>query len=236
MNCLSNDNTFKLPYRKRFGFTLIEVGASLALLALITSTVLVVMNRCIEAAIDSRTKMEAFELARENIEKLLASTSVKDTADFGVSETNPDLNWETVVETFYEPITSRMWVQAVCSGSYIDTKGELQSVELTCWLTDITRKDINKILEQQRREDEYLRELAELDAFGDDAEGMMLHVEYLILTGDYQQAYEILEEVKLIFPESPEAGRAETIQRDIEKKMDVPSQEDFELDKIMDLQ
>jgi len=183
------------------GFTLIEVIASLMVLTLITTTVLVVMNRYIETAIDLRLRMQAFELARENMEVLLGADSVQDTAEFGTSEINPDLQWETVVETFYEPITSRMWVQGVCSAGYTGSDGEIQTVELTCWLTDVTEGDLKKILEQEKREKEYLEELAEMDAFGDDAEGLMLHADYLTLTGDYEGAAAILEEIQYSFPD-----------------------------------
>ncbi len=206
--------------RGKGGFTLIEVVASLAVLTLITTSVLVVMNRCIEAAIDSRARIQAFELARENMEKLLGSDSVQDTAKFGTSEINPDLRWETVVETFYEPITSRMWVQGICSVGYTDSDGEIQTVELTCWLTDVTQSDLKKILDQEKRELEYLEELAEMDAFGDDAEGLMMHAEYLTLIGDYEGAAGMLEEIQYNFPESDEAARAETMQEKIEEVAD----------------
>lgn len=215
MNCRSNDNMFKR--RRKGGFTLIEVGASLLILALITTSVLVVMNRCIETAIDSRARMQAFELARENMEKLLGSDSVQDKAEFGTSEINPDLRWETVVETFYEPITSRMWVQGICSVGYTDSGGEIQTVELTCWLTDVTESDLKKILDQEKRELEYLEELAEMDAFGDDAEGLMMNAEYLTLIGDHAGAAEMLEEIQYNYPESDEAIQAEIMQENIEE-------------------
>ena len=218
MICLSNDNMFKR--RGKGGFTLIEVGASLLILALITTSVLVVMNRCIETAIDSRARIQAFELARENMEKLLGSDSVQDTAEFGTSEINPDLRWETVVETFYEPITSRMWVQGICSVGYTGSDGEIQTVELTCWLTDVTESDLKKIRDQEKREREYLEELAEMDAFGDDAEGLMMHAEYLALIGDHAGATEMLEEIQYNFPESDEADKAETMQEKIEEVAD----------------
>jgi len=188
-------------------------------LTLITTTVLVVMNRYIETAIDLRLRMQAFELARENMEVLLGADSVQDRAEFGTSEINPDLQWETVVETFYEPITSRMWVQGVCSAGYTGSDGEIQTVELTCWLTDVTEGDLKKILEQEKREKEYLEELAEMDAFGDDAEGLMMHADYLTLIGDYEGAADILEEIQYSFPDSDEAGMAEAMHQKIEEQI-----------------
>jgi len=201
------------------GFTLIEVMASLAVLSLITTAVLVVMNRYIETAVDLRLKMQAFELARENMEVLLGVDSVQDTAEFGTSEMNPDLHWETIVETFYEPITSRMWVQGICSAGYTGSDGEIQTVELTCWLTDVTESDLKKIRGQEKREKEYLEELAEMDAFGDDAEGLLMNADYLTLIGDYAGAAEILEEIQYSFPDSDEAGMAESMAQKIEQQV-----------------
>ena len=136
-------------------FTLVEVVMAVSILAMIASGVVVVMNRCIETTIDSQAQMEAFELARENMEKLLASESVMDMAEFGVLEGNEDIRWETVVESFYEPLTSRMWIQAVCSATYTDSAGEYQTVKLTHWLTDVTKAQLRQILEQQKLESEF---------------------------------------------------------------------------------
>jgi prepilin-type N-terminal cleavage/methylation domain-containing protein len=142
----------------RRGFSLAEVMAALAILALIASSVLVVIDRCVTSATDSALKMQAFEVARENMEKLLASDSAKEMSEYGQSEQYPDISWETVVETFYEPITSRMWIRAVCSGSYTDWEGEEQRVELTHWLTDLTKEQLLEIAKQREREQEGLGE------------------------------------------------------------------------------
>jgi len=140
-------------------FTIAEIVTALVILTMITTSVLVVMNRCVSATIDSRAKMEAFELARDNMERLLASEFVKEMAEFGTSEKNEDIEWETVVESFYEPITSRMWIQAVCSASYTDSIGEIQEIKLTHWLTNVSRSQMLKIVDQQKREREYLDEI-----------------------------------------------------------------------------
>ncbi len=132
-------------------FTLIEVMAALSILALISSSVLVVINRCVTSGADSALRMQAFEVARENMEKLLALQSVEETVEYGDSEIYPEITWQTVVETFYEPITSRMWLRGVCSAQYIDSEGQEQTVELTHWLTDLTK---NQLLDIMSREDE----------------------------------------------------------------------------------
>jgi hypothetical protein len=41
--------------------------------------------------------MHAFEIARENMEKLLAAGSVKETAEYGTSDEYPEIKWQTVV-------------------------------------------------------------------------------------------------------------------------------------------
>ena len=165
LNSMKNYRS-KLDARGRRGFTMIEVIAAMAILAMITTSVLVVMNRCIEATIDSGLEVEAFELARENMERLLASDLVKDMVEFGTSEKNEDIEWKKVVESFYEPVTSRMWIQGVCSASYTDSKGQEQTIELTHWLTNVTKAQLMQILDQEKREREYLEELGESEGYG----------------------------------------------------------------------
>jgi len=135
-----------------------EVVAALIILGLVSSSVLVVINRCMVSAADSALRMRAFEVARDNMEALLSSGSVKETVEYGSSDKYPEVEWQTVVETFYEPLTSRMWIQAVCSAEYTDTDGEVQTVELTNWLTNVSEKDVRKILEEQQKEEEELAE------------------------------------------------------------------------------
>lgn len=137
-------------------FTLGEIVIALAILALISSSVLVVIGRCAASAADSELRMRALEVARENMEALLAADSVKETVEYGQSDKYPEIEWQTVVETFYEPITARMWIRGVCSAEYNDTEGELQTVELTHWLTDLTREQLLQIMKNAEQEMEDL--------------------------------------------------------------------------------
>jgi prepilin-type N-terminal cleavage/methylation domain-containing protein len=132
-------------------FTLVEVMTALSILALISSSVLVVINRCVVSGADSALRMHAFEVARENMERLLSLPSVVENIEYGESEIYPEITWETVVETFYEPINSRMWLRGVCSAQYIDSNGQEQTVELTHWLSDLSK---NQLLDVMSREDE----------------------------------------------------------------------------------
>jgi type II secretory pathway pseudopilin PulG len=165
MNYRSKKNPF---YRRTddSAFTLIEVVMAVTIITVTVATVLTVMNRCLEAAIDNRTRMQAFELARENMEKLLALDSVSDQAEFGISEKNPDIQWTSVVETFTEPADSEMWVRAVCSATYTDSKGQEQSIELNHWLSEVP-KNIQKMITAQKEKELELMEMYGIDKFGE---------------------------------------------------------------------
>jgi len=130
------------------GFCLIEVVAALTILVFVTISILVVYDRCMIAAADSTLKMQAFEVARENMENLLAQDSVELKVENGQSELYPDIFWQTSVESFYEPLTSRTWLQATCTANYVDTSGNEQTVELKHWLTELSQEDMLKMAGQ----------------------------------------------------------------------------------------
>lgn len=133
-------------------FSLIEVVAAVGILALICSSVLTVYSRCMTSAVDSTLRRQAFEVARENMEELLASDSVTEMVEFGSSDRFGEIQWQSTVETFYEPITARMWVRAICSAEYTDAAGSAQTVELTNWLTNVTKQQLLQIIEQEQEE------------------------------------------------------------------------------------
>ena len=81
----------------RKAFTLIESMAAIALLAFICVSVWVVLERCTAAAVDSTQRMRAFEIARDNMEKLLGADSVQESTEYGTSEKYPDIRWQTAV-------------------------------------------------------------------------------------------------------------------------------------------
>lgn len=135
--------------RLRRGFTLLEVIAALAILGLAASSVLVVIDRCVSAAADSALRMEAFGLARENLEKILARDSVDEMVEYGTSERYSDVSWQTVIEGFPEPVTGQMWVRAVCSAEYVDSMGQTQRIELTHWITQLTDQQAGQLVGQQ---------------------------------------------------------------------------------------
>ena len=135
--------------RSATAFTLLEVLAALAILGLASSSVLIVIDRCVASASDSALRMEAFDLVRENLEKILVLDSVAESVDFGTSEKYDGISWQTVIEGFPEPITGQMWVRAVCSADYVDSKGEKQKIELTHWITQLTDQQAGQLINQQ---------------------------------------------------------------------------------------
>ena len=130
------------------GFSLVEVLTALAVLALTSSSVLIVIDRCVASAASSALRMQAFEVARENMETLLAMPSVQESVEYGESDHYPAITWQTSVETFYEPTTARMWLRGICSARYNDPNGNEQSVELTHWLTDLSKEQLLQMMKQ----------------------------------------------------------------------------------------
>lgn len=163
--CRFNHNP-KHSKTARYGFTIVEVGAALVLLSMLLGSVMVLMNRYVDAVMDMRLRQEAFELARSNMETLLTENRLSDTAEFGTSEINPAIEWSTIVEPFYEPATNRMWVRAVCTTEFLDTQGEYQLVELEHWITNLTAAQVKQVVAQQQAEDEYMK-LLETDELTD---------------------------------------------------------------------
>ena len=154
MKCCSEKSEFhSLRNSGCPAFSLMEIVAALAILALICSSVLVVINRCIASAADSALRMNAFEITRENMERLLVSDTAAEMTEYGSSEKYPNIQWQTTVEAFYEPSTSRMWLKGYCSAEYTDTAGESQKIELTHWLTDLTKEQFLRIIEEKRKQD-----------------------------------------------------------------------------------
>ncbi len=148
MKCRSNQ--ILLP-----AFSLVEVVTALVILALISLSVLVVINRCMASAADSELRMQAFEVARDNMETLLSKDSVEEMVDYGSSVRYPEIKWQTTVEMFYEPMATeqmQVWVKGICSAEYTDAAGEVQTIELTHWLTGLTEEQLIEMLKQKLSE------------------------------------------------------------------------------------
>jgi prepilin-type N-terminal cleavage/methylation domain-containing protein len=157
MKYSSEKNNPASASKQRTGFTLPEVVVAMMILAFVSSSVLLVIDRCVASAADLTMRMDAFEVARENMEMLLASSSVNEMVEYGDSEIYPQIQWQTTVETFYGPESDRMWVRAICSAEYLDADGETQKIELTHWLNYLTKQQMEEI-RQAREEEEILLE------------------------------------------------------------------------------
>lgn len=133
-------------------FSLVEVTTALIILALISSSALVVINRCMASAADSSLRMQAFEVARDNMETLLSKNEVEETVEYGTSDKYPEIKWQTTVEMFSEPAVmgqEKLWVRGICSAEYTDTAGEAQTIEMTHWLTSLTKEQLLEMLKQK---------------------------------------------------------------------------------------
>ncbi len=133
-----------------------EVIAATGILAIIASSVWVVIERCMNATANVKLQTEALYIARENMENILSRAAVEETTEFGTSDRYPAIQWENVVETFFEPISSQMWVRAICTAKYSDSKGQEQTVELIHWLTGLTKGQLLQILTRQEESNEKL--------------------------------------------------------------------------------
>ena len=194
-NLLGNNN--------RRAFTLLELMGALLIIVIITSSVVITMNRCMDATMNYKLRGQAFQIARDNMELLLNTKSLSESAEFGISELHPAIQWETVVEVFTEPVRSSMWLQARSSASYMDSSGKLQTIEFTEWITALSRAQQNLVEEQRQREQDALEELGE-NPFGNDAPGMLKYANYLANNNDYASAIEVLKQLVLAWPDSDE--------------------------------
>ncbi len=153
--------------RRHFGFSLVEVVTALMILAFMSSSVWVVINRCMSSAADTTLRMQAFEIARDNMESLLSGETAGVTVEYGVSERYPEVLWKTSIDTAQGPAGGKMWLEAVCESIYVDMAGNVQTVELTHWLTDLTKEQAARVEEEKERLEEEQEEEEE-DEEGDD--------------------------------------------------------------------
>ena len=172
------------------GFTLIEVVAALLILSMILASVMVVVSQISDGMIDFRSETQAFAVARQNMEKLLSSPTVSDKSEYGILETNPDINWQTAVEPFYEPTSKRMWIRGVCTAAYTDSKGQRKTIELTCWLTGLTAQQIRQILDQQKRTEKWMEQFSQTDYGQQVTEQRKINLAFLKYKGLDVQGYQ----------------------------------------------
>jgi len=169
MNCRSKKSCCATKTKPK-GFSLVELVAAVVILGLICTGALVIINNSMEKGSDLMWRAKAFDVARENMEALLAKDSLTSETDQGFDEIYPDILWETKVDTTMQE--DIMWVEAVSTASYIDSAGEEQTVELSHWLTSLSKETMKQIMKQQQLEAEWLAEQRDFGDYGDyDGEG-----------------------------------------------------------------
>jgi hypothetical protein len=122
------------------------------------------------SAADSELRMQAFEVARDNMETLLSKDSVSETVEYGDSVKYPEIKWQTTVEIFYEPTMAeqmQIWARGICSAEYTDTAGNVQTVELTHWLTSLTKEQLLQMFKQKLSEPNEVNEPNEPNELGE---------------------------------------------------------------------
>jgi hypothetical protein len=127
-----------------------------AILVFMGASVWIVLDRCMVSAADATQRMRAFEIARENMEKLIGTDTVQETAEYGTSEKFPDIRWQSTIESFYDAQSTGMWVRAVCRAEYTDTAGETKAVELTHWLTALSPEQAQQLMERKEQQQQEL--------------------------------------------------------------------------------
>jgi prepilin-type N-terminal cleavage/methylation domain-containing protein len=199
--------------RPRRGFSLIEVVAAVMILALIVSTSLAVIGRCLEATANLKTRMVAFSLARENMEKILGATAVSESVDYGDSNDVAGVTWETRIEPFYEPFTSQMWLRAFSSASWYDTGGEPQTIEFTQWLTELSQQDAENIMRRQQAQQEELDQETRIMVQG--IYFRAIQARDAAETNGYEEMVALCRELIDYYPLTAAANNARTLLRDM---------------------
>jgi len=133
-------------------------------MAVLAATILTIIDHCITATMDMELRSRAFVVARENMERLLGRGDVAEMTEVGQDELNPAIEWQTIVEPFYEPVNNRMWVRAICSASYVDSRDETQTITLTHWLCRLSDQQAARVEKQRQIEQQYVDMLSENDA------------------------------------------------------------------------
>ena len=143
--------------RKSAGFTLIEVVTAVAILAFISSSVVIVIDRSLFSAAEMKMKMNAFQVARENMEQLLAEDSVVEKVEYGTSEEYPYVDYQTTVELTSIEGAKGTWVRATCIAEYPAADGETKKIELVHLLKGLSSTEAAKLKTQKDKQ----RQIAE---------------------------------------------------------------------------
>lgn len=183
--------------------------AAVTILVIITVSILTITDKCVESMIDNELKIQAFKIARQNMESLLSESSVSEMIEFGSLEENPGIEWELKVEASMDTPGNEWWLKAISTASYPSPGGDREYIELTHWLTDLTDAQVKQIEKQRQLELEFMDEIIE-NPYGDDPEGLMMFQESLASDGKFKQAAMAALDLLKKHPNSEEAIDAAT--------------------------
>jgi prepilin-type N-terminal cleavage/methylation domain-containing protein len=138
-------------YRRK-AFTLAETLAALALVAIVSSGIMMVTIRSSHTMINCLAQLRALEVADEQMQQLLAKASVKEGIEYGRSARYPDIQWQTKIDIFDEPVTGTTWVRAFCSSTYTDANGQPQVIELTSLVSRLTDQQLALLRQSQEQQ------------------------------------------------------------------------------------
>jgi len=156
MNTAAN---YKFSNYSRGGFTLIEALTALVIVGFICGTVLVVINDSVDSIADQSSRLEAIEVARENMEAMTSQSVLQESVETGMSDIYPDIEWTKSVEVVEFPGGSRMWMKAVSSANFYNSANELEEVKFENWLAPLTEQQQKLVLKDRQSEQQYLSEL-----------------------------------------------------------------------------
>ncbi len=154
-----NASKYKFSSYSKGGFTLIEALTALVIVGFICGTVLVVINDCVDSISDQSSRLEAIEVARENIEFLISQSMLKESVETGISEVYPGIEWVMSVEVVQFPMTNKLWMKAVSSANFYNSNNELEEIKFERWLAPLTAQQEKLIMNDRQREQDYLSEL-----------------------------------------------------------------------------
>lgn len=163
------NDVYRRPRRPAIGFTLVETMTSLILLGMIGGTIVITIDRCVDATLELSLRKQALSVAQENMEQALTSLSLAESVEQGTSDLYPNISWETTIETFSEPAEGKTWARVICSASFDDEADETQTIELTHWLTAVKDQGADGQTDEERATQELEYEEA-LAYAGDDTE------------------------------------------------------------------
>ncbi len=151
------NNELEISFKMRKGFTVLEALMAVLVIGFVVSSVMVVTSNSIASLADLKLRTEAFEIARENMELILARDNVTELSDSGTSDINPEIEWEISIKADQASSTdATMWVKAKSLANYTDSKGELKTVEFEQWISYLNRsqtKQIQKLRSLQAQDD-----------------------------------------------------------------------------------